>query len=163
MNKFGIILCLLAISFSVQKIDLSQIDIEVVYDKVAILVKGMSENGENKCSANLIKNKAQLLEIIKSAIVDLNNGLELSQILAKYAVKLIMVDKFTTECKVYNIAEKVLKLKTEKGIKDLGYNIVNNSKTILDLFEELKNAPQLDDKLVIAGKLIKTITDFTVY
>ena len=74
-----------------------------------------------------------------------------------------MVDKFTTECKVYNIAEKVLKLKTEKGIKDLGYNIVNNSKTILDLFEELKNAPQLDDKLVIAGKLIKTITDFTVY
>ena len=162
MNKFGFLISLLILGFSIQAINLEEIDLDMIYDKIVILAKGLSQNGEEKCSANLVKNKEKLMNIIQLVIADLNKGDELPAIIARYTLKILAVPGFVGECKVFDLVAKVMALKEEKGIKDIGYNLINNSAAIVAYIEEFKNAADLDAKLVVIGKIIKVVTDLEV-
>ena len=162
MNKLGLLICLIAISFTTQKINLQDIDIPALYDKVVYIAKGMCENTEYKCSNNLVKNKEALLKIINDAIEDYNKGTGLVELLAKYAIKLYLVKDFMTDCKVAEIGAKVVTLTTEKGLKDLGYNIIEYTTDIINHIGEFKNAADLNDKLVAAGKILKVLLGIAV-
>ena len=162
MNKFGFLISLLVLGFSIQATNLEETGIGMLYDKLVILAKGLSENGEEKCSANLVKNKETLMNIIQLIIADLSNGDEFSDIITRYMAQLIDVPGFVGDCNVLGVIAKVRGFTEEKGIKDIGYNLITNSKTIVAYGEEFKNAADLDAKLLVIGKMIKVVTGLVV-
>ena len=156
MNKFGLILFLLAISFT-QQIDYSDIDIDAIYDKLIILAKGFSTTSEYQCSAVLNTKKAEILVILKNAINEIKNGGSMTSVLIKYGLKLVGIDGMSNKCKAWEVVSKITALLTKDGIKETGYRIVNNTASIYAAIQEFKDAADLDGKLVAAGKAIRFI------
>ena len=156
MNKFGLLLFLLAITFT-QQIDYSDIDIDAIYDKLIIVAKGFSTTGDYQCSAVLNSKKAEILTIVNNMINEIKNGAKFSSIALKYGLKLMGVDGMSTKCKALDLVTKVLALLDKDGIKETGYRIVNNTGSIYNAIQELKDAADLDGKLVAAGKIIRYI------
>ena len=156
MNKFGLILFLLAITFT-QQIDYSDIDVNAIYDKFVIVAKGLSTTNDYQCSAVLNSKKAEILVIINNMITELKNGAKFSSVALKYGLKLLGVDGMSTKCKAWELVTKVLALLEKDGIKETGYRIVNNTASIYAAIQEFKDAADLDGKLVAAGKAIRFI------
>ena len=90
-------------------------------------------------------------------ITELKNGAKFSSVALKYGLKLLGVDGMSTKCKAWELVTKVLALLEKDGIKETGYRIVNNTASIYNAIQELKDAPDLDGKLVAAGKIIRYI------
>ena len=158
MNRFGILICLLFISFT-QQIDL---DIDLLYDKFAIITKGLATTDKYQCSGVLVNQKSQILPIIKGILDDLKSGKEFKDIALSHGLKLLGVEGLSDKCKVYEVVGKVLNLITEDGIKEIGYNTVNNSSDIYKLINELINAPDLDGKLEALGKILRILSGIEV-
>ena len=156
MKKFGLLLFLLAISFT-QQLDYSDIDINAIYDKLIIVAKGFSPSGTTQCSAVLNTKKAEILVILKNAINEIKNGGSMTSVLIKYGLKLVGIDGMSSKCKAWEVVSKVTALLTKDGIKPRWYRIVNNAANIYNTVEEFKNAADLDAKLVVAGKVIRYV------
>ena len=71
MNKFGLLLLVLTIGVSVQQ---TNIDINKLYDKFAILVRGLANSEDYKCSATLVSKKEQMLGIINKILAEIKAG-----------------------------------------------------------------------------------------
>ena len=158
MSKFGLVLLLLAISFT-QQIEL---DISDLYDKFTILVKGLASSENYECSAVLVNKKTEVLKIINDLIAELKNGKKIKEIGLSYALKLLGVDGLGDKCKALDIGIKVMNLMGEQGIKDIGYKFVNQSADIIKIVTDIIDAPDLDGKLIAGGKLLKILLGISV-
>ena len=154
MNKFGLILLLLAISFCQAEID-TQIDINAIYDYLVIVAKGFSTTNNYQCSAVLNSKKTEILDIINQLLTEIENGKKLSDLAFSYGLKLLAVDGMGDKCKALDVIAKLLALITQQGIKDTGYRIINNSGNIYNAVTEFRDAADLNGKLVAAGKIIR--------
>ena len=72
------------------------------------------------------------------------------------------VDGLGSNCNLFKVANTLLNLMNEAGVKTIGNNIANNSKAIYGLFNDILTKESLDDKLVAAGKIIKIVTNIYV-
>ena len=156
MNKFGLLLFLLAISFT-QQLDYSDIDINAIYDKLIIVAKGFSPSGTTQCSAVLNSKKTEILAVVNEFIEEVKKGASMGSIAIKYGLKLMAIDGMGDKCKALSVVSKVMALLNQQGIKDTGYRIVNNAANIYNTVEEFKSAADLDAKLVVAGKIIRYV------
>ena len=152
-----ILLCFL-IAFTYQQ----DIDIDKIYDKIVIVFKGMASSDEYKCANTLAKSKGAMVEIINNIIKDLKDGKKITDVLMSYIGKIMAIDGFMENCKVIQLGTKIMSLANEKGLKDLGYNIIEHAADIVNYFKQIVQASTLDDKLLIIGKLISVVIDFQV-
>ena len=159
MNKFGLLLLVLTIGVSVQQ---TNIDINKLYDKFAILVRGLANSEDYKCSATLVSKKAEMLGIINKILAEVKAGKKFKDAVYAHLFDFLGVDGLGTNCNLFKVADTLLGLMNEAGIKKIGNNIANNSKAIYGLFNDILTKESLDDKLVAAGKIIKIVTNIYV-
>ena len=159
MNKFGLLLLVLTIGVSVQQ---TNIDINKLYDKFAILVRGLANAEDYKCSATLVSKKEQMLGIINKILAEVKAGKKFKDAVYAHLFDFLGVDGLGTNCNLFKVADTFLGLMNEAGIKKIGNNIANNSKAIYGLFNDILTKESLDDKLVAAGKIIKIVTNIYV-
>ena len=159
MNKFGLLLLVLTIGVSVQQ---TNIDINKLYDKFAILVRGLANSEDYKCSATLVSKKAEMLGIINKILAEVKAGKKFKDAVYAHLFDFLGVDGLGTNCNLFKVADTFLGLMNEAGIKKIGNNIANNSKAIYGHFNDILTKESLDDKLVAAGKIIKIVTNIYV-
>ena len=159
MNKFGLLLLVLTIGVSVQQ---TNIDINKLYDKFAILVRGLANSEDYKCSATLVSKKAEMLGIINKILAEIKAGKKFKDAVYAHLFDFLGVDGLGTNCNLFKVADTLLGLMNEAGIKKIGNNIANNSKAIYGLFNDILTKESLDDKLVAVGKIIKIVTNIYV-
>ena len=159
MNKFLLFLFFLTIVISVQQ---TNIDINKLYDKFAILVRGLANSEDYKCSATLVSKKEQMLGIINKILAEVKAGKKFKDAVYAHLFDFLGVDGLGTNCNLFKVADTFLGLMNEAGVKTIGNNIANNSKAIYGLFNDILTKESLDDKLVAAGKIIKIVTNIYV-
>ena len=159
MNKFGLLLLVLTIGVSVQQ---TNIDINKLYDKFAILVRGLANSEDYKCSATLVSKKEQMLGIINKILAEVKAGKKFKDAVYAHLFDFLGVDGLGSNCNLLKVANTLLNLMNEAGVKTIGNNIANNSKAIYGLFNDILTKESLDDKLVAVGKIIKIVTNIYV-
>ena len=116
MNKFGLLLLVLTIGVSVQQ---TNIDINKLYDKFAILVRGLANSEDYKCSATLVSKKEQMLGIINKILAEIKAGKKFKDAVYAHLFDFLGVDGLGTNCNLFKVADTLLGLMNEAGIKKI--------------------------------------------
>ena len=163
MNKFGLFLCvLLAISYAQSSV-VDGLDINDIYDKFVVISKGMADSTAYKCSANLLKNKQKIISTIENILNDVKGGKSVVDALIGRAVGLMFLDGFFDDCNVGSIISIAPDLLKVKGIQQVGQTVIQNASELENLFTEFTAAEDLDSKLIVIGKVIKSATGLTFH
>ena len=159
MNKFLLFLCfLLAIGFTQSEV-IDEIDVTDVFEKFLKISKGLTNNTEYKCTKILTNNKARLIRALEDMI---RNKKDLLPTLIGVAAQLIFfADGFSNNCNIGPNFDIVKEITKATGIRKMGQNMIDNATELEGLFNELQNATNNDDRLMIIGKIIRKITGIT--
>ena len=156
MNKLGILLCFLAISFSQSAIP--EIDMGVVFDIITALIKGMSETSEAKCANTLISHRDRFVPVLQAIWEDVRHGKDFPTASYEHSHELSDLDDVDRNCHAYETINDFAGFTKAKGIQQIGYNIIQNSVEIERLLQELWNAPSFEDKIIVFGKILRAAT-----
>ena len=94
MNKF--LIFILAIC-AVSSCKLREIPVDDVYAAVVGIFKGLAETEAATCAGVLTKNKAQILEIVNTAIAEIKAGTAVETAIQNAALKLMGIDGLVSE------------------------------------------------------------------
>ena len=157
MNKFGILLCFLAISFSQSA--LPEIDSGVAFDIYVTFMKGMSETSEAKCANTFIKHKDKLAPFLQEVWEDIKKGQTPNEAIMNHASELADISgDIETNCHAIEKIKDFAGFTKAKGIQQIGYNIIQNSVEIESLIQELLKASGFEGKIFVVGKIFKVAT-----
>ena len=157
MNKFGLILLLIASVCSITE--------DEIYEAVVRLVKGMAETEEAACSAVLVKQKEKILEIVHQAIDEINSGVDANTAIQNAVIKLMGVDGLVSECNVLAMPAIITKVTSKDGLVDIFQTCIDNIDEIYSYGEEIKAAFDEKDYYTAAeafGHILSIALDFQV-
>jgi hypothetical protein len=157
MNKFGLILLLIASVCSITE--------DEIYEAVVRLVKGMAETEEAACSAVLVKQKEKILEIVHQAIDEINSGVDSSTAIQNALIKLMGVDGLVSECNVLAMPAIITKVTSKDGLVDIFQTCIDKIDEIYSYGEEIKAAFDEKDYYSAAeafGHILSIALDFQV-
>ena len=160
MNKFGILLCFLAISFSQSAIP--ELDWDVIYDMQVLIMKGMSETTEYKCANTFASYKSKIVPILKEIWEDVRNGKDFKTAAMEHAHEFTGLDEIQKNCQAMEKIQDFAGFGKAKGIQQIGYNIIQNSVQLENLIQELLKANGFDNKLIVVGKIFRTATGLSI-
>ena len=163
MNKFFVVL-LLALGFVSSK-RIRDIPIDQIYDGVVHLFKGMASSDEAKCAAVLTNNKAQILEIINTAIAEVKAGTPIETAIQNAALKLMGIDGFVSECNVLAMPAIITKFTTKEGLVQVFQTLIDNIDEVFSWGEKIKEGIQNKDYNAAAeafGHIFSIAVDFHV-
>ena len=171
MKKFGFFFSLLLIINLSKEIEISPEIMEIIYDKITLVIKGMTTSEEEECY-NMLKNednKNFLLNIILKIISEISQaqpGQEIS-IISKYIQEIIqkLGGSFITYCQIekfltFYIAIQYYNNRVEE-LDKVGNNIKRNNQTFFDGTSQLVKTRGTDGKIVLLGKIISAVLDIT--
>jgi hypothetical protein len=150
MNKFTLILfflLLVNLSKSEEKIDL-------VYEIITDVARGMSSTGEGKCAKALTNSKDKLLGIFERLKKDLENGKQLSSLMISYGIDLLGVPGMATDCKIMELITVYTDVTSIEGIKKIALNIKKNAEKIAEYADSMKNVSGLSNKMEYIGRIL---------
>ena len=163
MNKFFVVL-LLALGFVSSK-RIRDIPIDQIYDGVVHLFKGMASSDEAKCAAVLTNNKAQILEIINTAIAEVKAGTPIETAIQNAALKLMGIDGLVSECNVLAMPAIITKFTTKEGLVQVFQTLIDNIDEVFSWGEKIKEGIQNKDYNAAAeafGHIFSIAVDFHV-
>ena len=163
MNKFFVVL-LLALGFVSSK-RIRDIPIDQIYDGVVHLFKGMASSDEAKCAAVLTNNKAQILEIINTAIAEVKAGTPIETAIQNAALKLMGIDGLVSECNVLAMPAIITKFTTKDGLVEIFQALIDNIDEVYSWGEKIKKAIENKDYNTSAeafGHIFSIAVDFHV-
>ena len=163
MNKFFVVL-LLALGFVSSK-RLRDIPIDQIYHGVVHLFKGMASSDEAKCAAVLTNNKAQILEIINTAIAEVKAGTPIETAIQNAALKLMGIDGLVSECNVLAMPAIITKITTKDGLVEIFQTLIDNIDEVYSYGEKIKEGIQNKDYNAAAeafGHIFAIAFDFHV-
>ena len=163
MNKFFVVL-LLALGFVSSK-RLRDIPIDQIFDAVTHLFKGMAETDEAKCAGVLTTNKAQILEIINTAIAEVKAGTPIETAIQNAALKLMGIDGLVTECNVLAMPAIITKFTTKDGLVEVFQTLIDNIDEVFSWGEKMKDGIVNKDYNAAAeafGHIFSIAVDFHV-
>ena len=164
MNKFGLILLLVASVFSF-KLKIKEIPEDDIYAAVVALFKGMAETEEATCSQVLVNQKSRILEIVHEAIAEIESGTDASTALQNALVKLIGVDGLVRECNVLAMPAIITKVTSKDGLVEIFQTCIDNIDDIYSYGEQIKAAFDEKDYNAAAeafGHILSIALDFQV-
>ena len=137
MNKFFVVL-LLALGFVSSK-RIRDIPIDQIFDAVTHLFKGMAETDAAKCAGVLTNNKAQIIEIINTAIAEVKAGTPIETAIQNAALKLMGIDGLITECNVLAMPAIITKFTTKDGLVQVFQTLIDNIDEVFSWGEKMKD------------------------
>ena len=162
MNKFRIVCILLLITNVTSKIRTYDDFINVLYDKLLLVIEGMSAEGQYKCYNSFKENKVifsnMLKDIFNSTDFDdainiiIKDCLEIDPILLLDIYANCHIDKLLTFITNYKIKEERIKI-----IKRIGNNIENNAEEFQKGSNGVVRKKAINDKIRHVGKIISAI------
>ena len=162
MNKFRIVCILLLITNVSSKIRTYDDFINVLYDKLLLIIEGMSAEGQYKCYNSFKENKVifsnMLKDIFNSTDFDdainiiIKDCLEIDPILLLDIYANCHIDKLLTFITNYKIKEERIKI-----IKRIGNNIENNAEEFQKGSNGVVRKKAINDKIRHVGKIISAI------
>ena len=162
MNKFGLILLLIA---SISSFPFTEIPEDDIYAAVVALFKGMAETDEALCSGVLVKQKDKILEIVHACIDEINSGVDASTALQNALIKLMGVDGLVSECNVLAMPAILTKITSKDGLVEIFQTCIDNIDEIYSYGEDIKAAFDAKDYNAAAeafGHILSIALDFQV-
>ena len=156
MNKFAILLCFLIVFTQ-------QATVEEIYDDAIYFFKGMSSTTEYKCYNTMVTQKTKLITIINKIVDEVKGGKSIINAIKAHSLEILFINKLSENCNFSTIMSKALEIYSEKGIKDIGYNIINNNGDIYTDIKGIADNSDIKVKAEYAGKLVKILTGLNVY
>ena len=164
MNKFGLILLLVASVFSF-KLKIREIPEDDIYAAVVALFKGMAETEEAACSQVLVNQKSKILEIVHETIAEIEAGTETGTAIQNAVIKLMGVDGLVSECNVLAMPAIITKVTSKDGLVDIFQTCIDNIDEIYSYGEQIKAAFDEKDYNAAAeafGHILSIAIDFQV-
>ena len=162
MNKIAIFLFfILFFNFS-NSFELNDETLDKAYDLLVEILKGMCQNDKKECATAFAKNKDQLIVIIKNIIEEVKNGADLSSILTKYSIQLILIDDIGTKCNIIYILRVITKFQSADGIRDIGETIKNNAGELYKYIQTILTGETTEVKLYAVGQILSLILNYYV-
>ena len=162
MNKFGLILLLIA---SISSFPFTEIPEDDIYAAVVALFKGMAETEEAACAGVLVKQKDKILEIVHAAIDEIQSGVDTNTALQNALIKLMGVDGLVSECNVLAMPAIITKVTSKDGLVDIFQTCIDNIDEIYSYGEDIKAAFDEKDYNAAAeafGHILSIALDFQV-
>ena len=162
MNKFGLILLLIASFYTFTAQEIPEDDI---YAAVVALFKGMAETEEAACAGVLVKQKDKILEIVHAAIDEIQSGVDTNTALQNALIKLMGVDGLVSECNVLAMPAIITKVTSKDGLVDIFQTCIDNIDEIYSYGEDIKAAFDEKDYNAAAeafGHILSIALDFQV-
>ena len=160
MNKFSIFFCLLFLINVSNQSQIEQIISPIIYDKVLLIIKGMSNSGEQNCY-NLCKMYKEGILASISAISPGDNYGKIFLILLRFLPKDIPISLLTS-CKIANIYQLYNEFSDDDTrinlVEKLGKNIKDNCEQFFEGSSNFVKVRGLDAKLVLLGKVLGAVT-----
>ena len=162
MNKIAIFLFfILFFNFS-NSFELNDETLDKAYDLLVEILKGMCQNDKKECATAFAKNKDQLIVIIKNIIEEVKNGADLSSILTKYSIQLILIDDIGTKCNIIYILRVITKFQSADGIRDIGETIKNNADELYKYIQVILTGETTEVKLYAVGQILALLFNYYV-
>ena len=162
MNKF--LIFILAIC-AVSSCKLREIPVDDVYAAVVGIFKGLAETEAATCAGVLTKNKAQILEIVNTAIAEIKAGTAVETAIQNAALKLMGVEGFVSECNVLAMPAIISKLTTEEGLVEVFQTLIDNIHEVFTYGQKIPDAIKNKDYPAATealGHILSIALDFHV-
>ena len=162
MNKF--LIFILAIC-AVSSCKLREIPVDDVYAAVVGIFKGLAETEAATCAGVLTKNKAQILEIVNTAIAEIKAGTAVETAIQNAALKLMGIDGLVSECNVLSMPAIITKFTTEEGLVEVFQALIDNIHEVFTYGQKIPDAIKNKDYLTVGealGHILAIALDFHV-
>ena len=169
MNKFVFFISLVLLVNLSSNLELDKKVYGTIYDKVILLIKGMSDSKEPQCYNTFRDKKDILLDFFLELIPYIQTHSEeisLSYIFSLFSslVRKGLPMTFLDDCKIvplYGIYEDFIDYNTRvERIQTFGKNIQNNIDKFFDASSKFVKTRGLDGKLLLIGQILSAVTDF---
>ena len=154
MNKFALLLCLIVLT--------QQATVEEIYDKAIYFFKGFADGTNYKCYNVFVSQRTTMINLINTIISEVKAGKSIKDAVMGHVGDFMKVPNLMDHCKVITLATKLIGFYSEKGIKDIGYALVNHNTEIYSDIQKIVSEKAYEVKAEYAGKLFKTITGLSV-
>ena len=154
MNKFLLVCALIVLT--------QQATIEEAYDDYIYFFKGFASTTEYKCYNTLVTKKTDVIKILNQVVDDVKKGKSIMDAVKAHALQFLLINKFSENCNLTGLMTKVMQMLSEKGVKDIGYNIINNNSDIYLLLKEIYENKEIRVRAEDAGKLLRIISGLNV-
>ena len=154
MNKFALLLCLIVLT--------QQATVEEIYDKAIYFFKGFADGTNYKCYNVFVSQRTTMINLINTIISEVKAGKSIKDAVMGHVGDFMKVPNLMDHCKVITLATKLIGFYSEKGIKDIGYALVNHNTDIYSYIKSIVSEKDYAVKAEYAGKLFKTITGLSV-
>jgi hypothetical protein len=162
MNKF--LIFILAIC-AVSSCKLREIPVDDVYAAVVGIFKGLAETEAATCAGVLTKNKAQILEIVNTAIAEIKAGTAVETAIQNAALKLMGIDGLVSECNVLSMPAIITKFTTEEGLVEVFQALIDNIHEVFTYGQKIPDAIKNKDYPTVGealGHILAIALDFHV-
>ena len=162
MNKF--LIFILAIC-AVSSCKLREIPVDDVYAAVVGIFKGLAETEAATCAGVLTKNKAQILEIVNTAIAEIKAGTAVETAIQNAALKLMGIDGLVSECNVLSMPAIITKFTTEEGLVEVFQTLIDNIHEVFTYGQKIPDAIKNKDYPAATealGHILSIALDFHV-
>ena len=162
MNKF--LIFILAIC-AVSSCKLREIPVDDVYAAVVGIFKGLAETEAATCAGVLTKNKAQILEIVNTAIAEIKAGTAVETAIQNAALKLMGIDGLVSECNVLSMPAIITKFTTEEGLVEVFQALIDNIHEVFTYGQKIPDAIKNKDYPAATealGHILSIALDFHV-
>ena len=137
--------------------------IEAIYDKVIMILKGMSETDESKCYEVYNYEKREfVLNTTTQIISEIQQGKSIEIIILQHFGEIntqlgnCIISFYNLFLKFYDDKERI------NLIGDFGSNILEKNESFYNASSKFVKERGIDKKLVIIGKIISVITNTTL-
>lgn len=139
----------------------NELDLEISNDLFNDIVEGFldgltKEGGEGLCKADVLKNRQEIVNIVKEIIAALKEGKDITEVIGQAITKLLGMADLLTDCRLFNLVGVINKLMTQKGLDDLVKRVTDNLSKILIQAQSIITSV-LGKDFAGAGKAIGTI------
>ena len=169
MNKFGIFLILLLTIEISTEIDLDDKTMEGIYDKLLLIIQGMSINEKGNCLTLLTEKKDKFIVIFNKLISAFLNGEELKGLIGDIINFTLEIKDKTTlnnDCHIMKLFNLYTSFKNDnariKFFEDMGTNISKNSTIIQKEGSRFVFKRGINEKIVLIGKMARPILNITM-
>ena len=169
MNRFVFFISLVLLVNLSSNLELDKKVYGTIYDKVILLIKGMSDSKEPQCYNTFRDKKDILLDFFLELIPYIQTHSEEISLSKIFSLFYSLVRKglpmtFLDDCKIvplYGIYEDFIDYNTRvERIQTFGKNIQNNIDKFFDASSKFVKTRGLDGKLLLIGQILSAVTDF---
>ena len=171
MSKFRIFFILLLTLNISNQFTLDDEQVSIIYDKLLLLIQGMTDKGEGQCLNCFKENKDKLSHFIVDLIPAVFGGYDnitdiIAEDIAKYKINYFLLIQIAALCRIDKFGQYALGFNENTTrveiFETIGTNIKNNSKQFLEGSSKFVIRRGIDEKIKLIGKIASAALNITL-